>query len=105
MDDSSDTMQVALEAIVKERTRQDRKWGEQNHRPEYWAGIIGEEYGELCEAINETVFNNGSSKGGYENMFREAVHTAATAIAFLEYLQRNRVTFTKANGENKEDAI
>lgn len=82
------TLKVALEAIIKERQRQDAKWGEQNHRPEFWSGILGEEYGELCEAINETVFDNGTSEGGYDNMFREAVHVAAVAVGFLECLQR-----------------
>lgn len=69
------------------------KWDEQNHLPQFWAGILGEEYGELCQAINETVFDNGEEerkKGGYENMHREAIHVAAVAVGFLECLERNR---------------
>jgi len=79
--------------VLTERQRQDTKWGEQNHPPHYWTGILGEEYGELCEAINETVFNNGPTerpKGGYDNMRKEAIHVAAVAVGFLECLERNK---------------
>ena len=79
-----------IDAVLLERKRQDTKWGEQNHPPHYWTGILGEEYGELCEAINETIFDNGSDKGGYENMRTEAIHVAAVAIGFLECLERNK---------------
>ena len=33
---------IILEDVVKERKRQDTKWGEQNHRMEFWTGILGE---------------------------------------------------------------
>jgi NTP pyrophosphatase (non-canonical NTP hydrolase) len=82
---------VALSDVIAERARQDAKWGQQNHEPVYWLGILGEEYGELCEAINETVFDNGPearAKGGYENMRAEAVQLAAVAVAFVEMLDR-----------------
>lgn len=87
---------MILKDIVKERQRQDSIWGEQNHRIEFWTGILGEEFGELCEAINETVFDNGPEKrekGGYENMKKEAIHVAAVAIGFLECLERNKETW------------
>lgn len=80
----------AINDILKERRRQDKKWGEQNHEPPLWTGILGEEYGELCEAINETVFNNKSELGGYDNMYTEATHVAAVALGFLECLRRNK---------------
>jgi len=79
-----------IKDILKERERQDSKWGDQNHHPGLWTGLLGEEYGELCEAINETVFDNGTDKGGYENMKREAIHVAAVAVGFLECMERNK---------------
>lgn len=79
-----------IKDVLKERQRQDNKWGEQNHPPHFWTGILGEEYGELCEAINETVFDNGTDLGGYENMKKEAIHVAAVAIGLLECLERNK---------------
>ena len=50
-----DTRQEALNLVNNERNRQDTKWGEQNHPPQFWTGILGEEFGEYCEAVNETV--------------------------------------------------
>lgn len=86
-------MNKAIQDVIKERQRQDEKWGEQNHHPTMWTGILGEEYGELCQAINETTFDNGpeeKKKGGYENMRAEAIQVAAVAVAFVEMLDRNR---------------
>lgn len=80
----------AMTDIINERARQDERWGEQNHYPQFWMGILGEEYGELCEAVNETVFDNDTDKGGYENMRKEAVQVAAVALAFIECLDRNK---------------
>lgn len=42
-----------IEKVLEERSRQDKKWGEQNHSAPVWGMIIGEEYGEMCQAINE----------------------------------------------------
>lgn len=81
-----------ISAILKERERQDLKWGEQNHALEKWTGILGEEYGELCQAINETIFDNGEyeTKGGYKNVRNEAIQVAAVALQFLECIERNK---------------
>jgi hypothetical protein len=81
----------ALALIEKERERQDAKWGEQNHAPQYWVGILGEEYGEYCQAVNETVFDNGKIerlKGGTDNMITELTHVAAVAVSAIECLLR-----------------
>jgi AbrB family looped-hinge helix DNA binding protein len=81
----------AIGAVISERYRQDAKWGEQNHELQFWMGILMEEVGELAQAVNETVFNNGpeeQAKGGYANMRAEAVQVAAVAVAFVEMLDR-----------------
>ncbi|MGM1047626.1 MAG: MazG-like family protein [Bacillota bacterium] len=79
-------------SVYDERQRQDVKWGQQDHEPMAWMGILGEEFGELCQAVNETHFDNGPEarkKGGYENMRTEAVQVAAVAISFIEALDRH----------------
>jgi NTP pyrophosphatase (non-canonical NTP hydrolase) len=84
-------MYEAYASVFKERQRQTEKWGEQNHEPIAWMGILMEEVGELAEAVNETHFDNGEEarkKGGYENMRAEAVQVAAVAISFIEALDR-----------------
>ncbi len=92
-----------IQDLLAERQRQDSKWGEQNYPSQFWTGILGEEYGELCEAINETVFDNGSDKGGYENMKKEAIHVAAVAVGFLECLERNKNRWFKKAAILNED--
>lgn len=93
---------TAFVLISKERDRQDNKWGEQNHPPQFWTGILGEEYGEYCQAVNETVFDNGPEerkKGGRENMIKELTHVAAVAVGAIESLMRERI---KEEGEIHE---
>lgn len=85
----------AIKEVLRERFRQDLKWGRQDHALERWTGILGEEYGELCEAINETIFDNGTDKGGYKQMRKEAIQVAAVAVAFAEYLDRNKEKLPK----------
>ena len=82
----------ALLFVDAERNRQDAKRGEQNHPPQFWTGILGEEYGEYCQAVNETVFDNGAEaklKGGAANMITEFTHVAAVAVGAIECLLRN----------------
>jgi hypothetical protein len=45
-----------LNEIHDERTRQEKKWGTQNHHPEKWYTILGEEFGEVGKAILENDF-------------------------------------------------
>ena len=88
-----ETRAAAIMLVDAERSRQDAKWGEQNHAPEKWASILGEEYGEYCQAVNETIFDNGPEerkKGGYDNLLKELTQVAAVAIAHMECLMRNR---------------
>lgn len=78
----------ALEAILVERIKQDDHWGEQNHNPYIYLSILIEEVGELAQAILQTQF--GGDKGGLHNIRKEAVHTAAVALALLECLDRDK---------------
>jgi len=94
------TRHEALQLVNNERNRQDAKWGEQNHAPQYWTGILGEEYGEYCQAVNETVFFNGEEArklGGYDNMMKELTHVAAVAVGAMEALMRAKI---QEGGEN-----
>lgn len=79
---------IALNIVKAERANQDAKWGEQRHSWSEWATILGEEYGEFCEAVNETVLNNKTKLeiGGVDNMLKEAIHTAAVAVEIIEKL-------------------
>jgi len=71
----------ALSLVKAERARQDAKWGEQNHGPDTWIRILGEEYGEVCKAVNESDLRE------YRN---ELIQVAAVAVAAVECLDRAR---------------
>lgn len=80
-------IQFVIDDIVRERRRQLAIWGEQSDNTQFeWMSILGEEFGELCQAVNETNFRNAahSERGGYNNMYMEAIQVAAVAAAFAE---------------------
>ena len=64
---------ISLE-VIKERRRQDEKWGEQNHGPFKWLAILGEEVGEANKAALE------DDSAGYRN---ELIQVAAVAMAMV----------------------
>jgi NTP pyrophosphatase (non-canonical NTP hydrolase) len=83
---------LAIRSVQAERKRQDEKWGDQSgNHPFEWVSILGEEYGELCEAVNETFFKNGDKpeRGGIDKMRKEAVQVAAVAVALIEALDKS----------------
>ena len=43
----------AIYPLAAERRRQDQKWGRQRHAITHWLGILGEEFGEACQAALE----------------------------------------------------
>ena len=83
----------ALEAVRAERQRQDVLWGDQSGNSLFeWMSILGEEYGELCEAVNETCFKNSAhpDRGGVENIAKEATQVAAVALEIIEAAYRRK---------------
>lgn len=75
-------------AMILERKRQDEKWGEQNHFAERWVTIIGEEYGEMCKAVNEFSFN--PTPKTEQDIYTETIQTMASCLAMLECMQRSK---------------
>ena len=65
--------------VNTERQRQLSLWGDQSHHPSDWLSILGEEYGEVCQAYNS---NN------LENYKTELIQVAAVAIAAIHDLER-----------------
>ena len=86
------TRATAINLVDAERDRQDKKWGIQNHTHQAWVGILGEEFGEYCQCVNETYLSNATKKheGGYDLMLKELTHVAAVAVGAMESLMRNR---------------
>lgn len=69
---------------MDERAKQDRVWGEQNHTDIWWAAILGEEFGEVSQAILHDEFG-GKAAG---TVCTELVQLAAVALAWIECIDR-----------------
>tara|TARA_B100000963_G_C22631607_1_gene675196 strand:+ start:3058 stop:3288 length:231 start_codon:yes stop_codon:yes gene_type:complete len=70
-----------LDLIKKERVRQDKKWGIQNHNIFKWLAILGEEVGEV---------NKSALENNYREVISELVQIGAVTVAMIESLERNR---------------
>lgn len=80
----------ALDLVTEERQRQYELYGDQSGRSCYeFLAVLGEEYGELCEAVTETFMSGRHpERGGLENIVKEAVHVAAVAVQLIEVLKK-----------------
>lgn len=77
--------QETRKAIELERFRQEDKWGEQNHSPEWWMQILMEEVGEAAKALLEAKFGDHMLVIYREEM----IQVAAVAVAAIESYDRN----------------
>ena len=78
-----------MNEVTRLRLAQEEKWGEQNHGDFEWMTILGEEYGEACEAVLK------SSLREYNVTYRlrlrtELVQIAAAAVAHIEDIDRRK---------------
>lgn len=87
--------------VLKERKRQDEKWGEQNHDPFLYLTILGEEYGEACQAALHAKFN-GESIGSYRE---ELVQTCAVALAMIQCLDRQKWQWSTSPGTDPANLV
>lgn len=83
----------ALADVLTERTRQDARWGEQNHDPFTYLAILIEEVGELAQAALHSRFGGSAATG----LRAEAVQAAAVALAIVESLDRGLWTWPSDN--------
>ena len=91
MSDSNRTVSV-LADVIAERTRQDVQWGQQDHEAARWLMILGEEYGEACEAGCRVTFPSDPrcTAKAVADLRAELVQVAAVAVAMIEAIDRNR---------------
>ena len=74
-----------LDEVYAERERQEAKWGEQNLDPALWLMVLGEEVGEVNNAVLETIFGNVPNLDHYRE---ELIQVAAVAIHAIESFDR-----------------
>ncbi len=75
--------------IQDERERQDKKWGEQNHFPIEWIGILTEEVGEASKEAVDAHFGNKPKKECLSRYREELIQVAALAVQMIECLDRD----------------
>jgi NTP pyrophosphatase (non-canonical NTP hydrolase) len=73
-----------------ERERQDQKWGLQRHCWGKWLGILGEEFGEVCQAINRINFPTDAKETDADDLYEELIQVAAVAVAIAEHVREKR---------------
>jgi NTP pyrophosphatase (non-canonical NTP hydrolase) len=73
-----------------ERERQDEKWGLQRHSWSKWLGILGEEFGEVCQAINRINFPSDAKETDADDLYTELMHVAAVAVAIAEQVREEQ---------------
>jgi|SRR3989304_3459101 len=78
-----------VDDILSERNWQDAKWGIQNHHPFSWVAILGEEYGEMCQAALKLHFSDDIPPRTAKEYRKELIEVAAVAFAAIENLDRN----------------
>lgn len=71
--------------VIKERQRQDEKWGVQNHSPAEWMLILMEEVGEFSQAV----LDNQALGADPSHIRTELVQFTAVALSMLECCDRN----------------
>lgn len=75
-----------LDDVRRERTKQDSRWGQQDHGYGYWLSVLTEEIGEACREHQAV---HGGEVGRREAFRRELVQAAAVATALIECGDRN----------------
>ena len=77
-----------IDDILRERERQDEKWGSQRTNPPlYWLGILVEEVGELSKALIEPVGPRELVAALAGEVRKELVQVAAVALCWLEAME------------------
>lgn len=78
--------------IMLEVEKQEQQWGEEKDLSSFqWISLIGEEFGETVQAVND-VYLNISEKRKTEDIKTEAYQTIALLFRFIEFLieQKNK---------------
>ena len=69
--------------VQRERLRQDKKWGPQDHDLDEWCNVLAEEFGSFAKTVNNYRM---SGSGDLSRVIEELVHTSAVAQVIYEQL-------------------
>lgn len=97
--DYCDGLAQVLSDVTQERCRQQVKWGDQSNHPGFtWTAILGEEFGESCEAALNCAFPGAHREVDPAiELRRELVQVAAVAVAWIQALDARGFIQTPAS--------
>jgi hypothetical protein len=73
--------------VLLERIRQNQLWGMQKHHIGTWLAILGEEFGEVCQAAQSHLKLVSAKETDSNNLYEECIHLAAVASAIAEQVK------------------
>lgn len=76
--------------VLTERVRQNKKWGLQRHDLGKWLAILGEEYGEVCQAMQGPMGLTTTKETDASDLYMELIHVAAVASAIAEQVREQQ---------------
>lgn len=82
-----DLMLEVSQEVFMERIRQNEKWGVQRHEIGTWLAILGEEFGEVCQAAQSRLGLVSVKETDADNLYEECIHVAAVASAIAEQIK------------------
>ena len=88
------TTQNILHDVHNERSRQDEKWGPQQHSWCEWMAILTEEVGEAAQYANAIQLGGCPEPEFPEGLRAELVQVAAVAVAAIEQLDNGTAETT-----------
>jgi NTP pyrophosphatase (non-canonical NTP hydrolase) len=81
--------------VFLERMRQNEKWGIQRHPMGTWLAILGEEFGEVSQAIQYVLGLPSCKETDANNLYKELIHVSAVASAMAEQILESEEVITK----------
>lgn len=84
MEDLKEIMNKVNGDILNERYRQNDLWGVQGHDIGTWLSILGEEFGEVCQAAQHQLKLDSVKETDADNLYEECIHLAAVASRIAE---------------------
>lgn len=73
--------------VFMERMRQNEKFGIQRRPWGEWLAILGEEFGESCQAMQFVLGVETVKETDSDNLYEELIHLAAVASAMAEQVK------------------
>lgn len=73
--------------VIKERVRQNVKWGHQRHHMGAWLAILTEEFGEVAQAMQGPLGLTSMKDTDADDLYTELIQVAAVASAIAEQVK------------------